>query len=333
MRKLTIALMLATAVSAVPAYAQRGEWRGEGRRAERSESGDSGQRERGNRAGWGFQQQQAAEPQAQPQSQPQRQRQPQYEPRPDRGNSETRRQGWQGRNNDGAIAVPNVPQQPQADGRRWNGGGGNWDGQRRGERPQGRVTQTPNGNPGGFDRNGDGRVDRNWDRNRNGVVDRTWDRNRDGNLDRRWDRNNDERLDRHWDGNRDGRVDGRYDRNRDDRVDNRWGDRGHDGHNWNRGWRNDRRYDWSSYRNQYRHYYNQPRYYNPYGYGYGYRRYGIGIYLDSLFFSNRYWVNDPWQYRLPDPGYGYRWVRYYDDVLLVDVRSGYVVDVIHDFFF
>jgi hypothetical protein len=25
-------------------------------------------------------------------------------------------------------------------------------------------------------------------------------------------------------------------------------------------------------------------------------------------------------------------VRYYDDVLLIDVRNGYVVDVIHDFF-
>jgi hypothetical protein len=29
---------------------------------------------------------------------------------------------------------------------------------------------------------------------------------------------------------------------------------------------------------------------------------------------------------------GTRWVRYYDDVLLVDVYTGEVVDVIHDFF-
>jgi hypothetical protein len=27
-----------------------------------------------------------------------------------------------------------------------------------------------------------------------------------------------------------------------------------------------------------------------------------------------------------------RWIRYYDDALLVDIRDGYVVDVIHDFF-
>jgi hypothetical protein len=33
------------------------------------------------------------------------------------------------------------------------------------------------------------------------------------------------------------------------------------------------------------------------------------------------------------PAYGpYRWVRYYDDVLLVDIRSGYVVDMINNFF-
>jgi hypothetical protein len=33
------------------------------------------------------------------------------------------------------------------------------------------------------------------------------------------------------------------------------------------------------------------------------------------------------------PVYGpYRWVRYWDDALLVDVRSGRVVDVIHNFF-
>jgi len=51
-----------------------------------------------------------------------------------------------------------------------------------------------------------------------------------------------------------------------------------------------------------------------------------------LLFGSSYWLDDPWSYRLP-PAYGpYRWVRYYDDVILVDVRTGYVVDVIHDFF-
>ena len=45
-----------------------------------------------------------------------------------------------------------------------------------------------------------------------------------------------------------------------------------------------------------------------------------------------FWLNDPWQYRLP-PAYGpYRWVRYCNDALLVNIYTGQVVDVIHGFF-
>ena len=54
--------------------------------------------------------------------------------------------------------------------------------------------------------------------------------------------------------------------------------------------------------------------------------------LGNLFFGSRYWINDPWRYRLPEVYGPYRWVRYYDDVLLVDIYSGEVVDVIYDFF-
>ncbi len=54
--------------------------------------------------------------------------------------------------------------------------------------------------------------------------------------------------------------------------------------------------------------------------------------LDRLFYSPRYQVLDPWRYRLPEPYPGYVWVRYYNDVLLVDRFSGEVVDVIYDFF-
>ena len=169
-----------------------------------------------------------------------------------------------------------------------------------------------------WDRNRDGQVDRQWDRNDNNRVDRRYDRNRNGDLDRRWDRNNDNRVDRRWDNNRNGYVDRRY---RDGRP----------GNNWNRSWRDDRRYDWRSYRDRNRSYYRMPRYYNPYR-GYGYTRFSIGFTLGSLFYGQRYWINDPWYYRLP-PAYGdYRWVRYYDDALLVDVYSGRVVDVIYDFF-
>ena len=54
--------------------------------------------------------------------------------------------------------------------------------------------------------------------------------------------------------------------------------------------------------------------------------------MGSGYYSNRYWINDPYQYRLPPAYPGTRWVRYYDDVLLVDLYTGQVIDVIHSFF-
>lgn len=143
-------------------------------------------------------------------------------------------------------------------------------------------------------------------------------------------------VDRRDDDNRDWR-DGRRDNDRD------WRDGRRDGHRdwrdsrrdydsrWDRRWRDDSRYNWYSYRNYNRHVYRPGRYYSPYRH-YNYRRLGIGVFLESLFYSNRYWINDPWQYRLPEVYGPYRWVRYYDDALLVDIRRGEVVDVIHDFF-
>jgi len=75
-----------------------------------------------------------------------------------------------------------------------------------------------------------------------------------------------------------------------------------------------------------------PSYRAPYGWNRSYSRFSIGIYLDSILFEQDYWIDDPWTYRLP-PVYGpLRWVRYYDDALLIDIRDGYVVDVIYDFF-
>jgi Nickel/cobalt transporter regulator len=160
-------------------------------------------------------------------------------------------------------------------------------------------------------RSGDGRSpDGNWN-NRNGN-DRRWsDRNRDRNPVYGHDGG------RNYGHDRDRRHDG-YSR----------GSRG-----WNYGWRNDNRYDWNSHRNRYRDQYRIGRYYNPYGYSRGYSRFSIGFFLDSGYYSDRYWINDPWSYRLPDAYGSYRWVRYYDDALLVDIYSGEVVDVIHNFFY
>jgi Ni/Co efflux regulator RcnB len=179
------------------------------------------------------------------------------------------------------------------------------------------LRQQAQGQRGTYDRNRDGRVDRQWDRNRNGQIDRRNDNNR------RYDRNdNNRRYDRN-DNNR-------YDRNRNGYNDRRYRDNDR-GRNWNRSWRDDRRYNWRDYRQQYGNRYRLGSYYSPYR-NHRYTRFSIGFSLNSLFYSQRYWINDPWQYRLPPADGGYRWVRYYDDVLLVDTYSGEVVDVIYDFF-
>lgn len=166
--------------------------------------------------------------------------------------------------------------------------------------------------------------------NRGTRQDRRGD-NRDYRQDRRAD-TRDNRQDRQRD-NRNYRRDQRSDTReyRRDRQEYRR-DRRTDNRNWQRTWRSDRRYDWRNYRRSNRSVY-RPRhaYYAPFR-GYNYRRLSIGFYLGSAFYGSNYWINDPWYYRLP-PAYGpYRWVRYYDDVVLVNSYTGEVVDVIHDFF-
>lgn len=112
------------------------------------------------------------------------------------------------------------------------------------------------------------------------------------------------------------------------------GTRGYNGGNqaWSRDWRRDNHYNYSVYRNQNRNAFRLPRYYAPYGWSYGYRRFSIGFTLSSILYDQDYWIDDTDYYRLP-PAYGpYRWVRYYNDALLVDLRSGYVVDTVYDIF-
>ncbi len=122
---------------------------------------------------------------------------------------------------------------------------------------------------------------------------------------------------------------------RDDRYrDGRYYDgRYRDGHrHWDRrAWRSNDRYNWYRHRASNRGLYRLGRYYAPHR-GYRYNRINIGFSIGRPFYGNRYWISDPWRYRLPEVYGPYRWVRYYDDVLLVDVYSGEVVDVIYDFF-
>ncbi|WP_164549681.1 RcnB family protein [Altericroceibacterium xinjiangense] len=160
--------------------------------------------------------------------------------------------------------------------------------------------------------------DPNWrDDDRRGSRDARNDyrRDRDGSRDWRNDRGD-------RDGYRDWRNDGRGDRYDQARRDYR---------QWDRRWRNNNRYDWQRYRARNRVTFSIGTYYAPYQ-NYYYRPFGVGGHLDSLFYSDRYWINDPWRYRLPDAYGPYRWVRYYDDALLVDVYNGQVVDAIRNFF-
>lgn len=162
-----------------------------------------------------------------------------------------------------------------------------------------------------------------WDRNDRGYDDRYgngFDRN-EGRWNDRNDRNDRDNV------RRDDYRDNRDRNDRNDRYDNR-----RDEQRWNNSWRNDRRYDWRGHRSQYRDHYRRPsRYYAPVR-NHRYSRFSIGLYIGSGFYHQNYWLNDPWEYRLPPVHGPYRWVRYYDDVLLIDVRNGYVVDVINDFF-
>lgn len=99
---------------------------------------------------------------------------------------------------------------------------------------------------------------------------------------------------------------------------------------WNTSWRNDHRYDWRNYRNRHRSHFHLGFYYDPYGWGY--QPFSIGWRLWPSYYSQNYWINDPWSYRLPYAPPGYVWVRYWNDALLVDTWTGTVIDVIPGFF-
>ncbi|CCA93533.1 conserved hypothetical protein [Novosphingobium sp. PP1Y] len=167
-------------------------------------------------------------------------------------------------------------------------------------------------------------------------------------TEQRVERRDNDRNDRRVDTRRDWRDQSRTNSSRRDNErwrdgnNNRWRDNDkwrdsnrrdyRDARRWDRkDWRRDKRYDWRDYRARNRSVYRIGRYYSPYS-NYSYRRIGIGFSLGSLFYGSRYWIDDPWSYRLPEVYGPYRWVRYYDDVLLVDIYTGEVVDVIYDFF-
>jgi Ni/Co efflux regulator RcnB len=66
--------------------------------------------------------------------------------------------------------------------------------------------------------------------------------------------------------------------------------------------------------------------------GWIYRRWTFGQILPSLFWGRNYWVDRYMDYGLMDPPYGYVWVRYGDDALLVNVENGRILRVVYNLY-
>lgn len=111
--------------------------------------------------------------------------------------------------------------------------------------------------------------------------------------------------------------DQRHDR-REHRQDARDGDR-------NRAWGHD---DWRGWRDRNPRYYARGNWNAPFRY----TAFRPGLRIGAPYYGSRYVIADPWRYRLPRAGRGQQWVRHYNDVILVDTRRGYVVDVMRGFY-
>jgi Ni/Co efflux regulator RcnB len=61
-----------------------------------------------------------------------------------------------------------------------------------------------------------------------------------------------------------------------------------------------------------------------------YRPVSVGYRLRPVFYDQRYYISDYGAYRLQAPHRRWlRWIRYGDDLLLVNTRTGRVLDVVH----
>lgn len=90
----------------------------------------------------------------------------------------------------------------------------------------------------------------------------------------------------------------------------------------------ERREDWQDYRRTHREVYARGNWRAPFRY----TAWSNGAQLRRDYYAPRYYINDWRRYRLAAPGRDLRWVRHYNDVLLVNVRTGRVVQVNRGFF-
>lgn len=94
--------------------------------------------------------------------------------------------------------------------------------------------------------------------------------------------------------------------------------------------RGETRRDWRDYRRDNREAFRRSAYVGPRGYRY--RPVTVGYQFQPAYYGQRYWVNDYARYHLAAPGLNRRWVRYGNDVVLVNVRTGRVLAVNSGFF-
>lgn len=95
--------------------------------------------------------------------------------------------------------------------------------------------------------------------------------------------------------------------------------------------RREYREDWREYRAKNAQAFRRGAYSAPRGYRYQPVRAGVS--LNAAFTGSRYWINDPYSYRLPRAVAGTRYVRYGNDVLLINVRTGRVLQVYSRFYY
>ncbi|HZV17978.1 MAG TPA: RcnB family protein [Sphingobium sp.] len=63
-----------------------------------------------------------------------------------------------------------------------------------------------------------------------------------------------------------------------------------------------------------------------------YKRFTAGTRIQPVYYGNQYVVRDYQRFHWSRPGANQRWVRHYDDALLVNTRTGRVVKVIYNAF-
>jgi Ni/Co efflux regulator RcnB len=67
--------------------------------------------------------------------------------------------------------------------------------------------------------------------------------------------------------------------------------------------------------------------------GYHYQRWTYGETLPPMYWARDYWLTSWWMFDLAIPPYGYEWVRYGDDALLINVYNGQILQVDYGVFY